>query len=291
MRTRAVFIGFIGIISLVSGCKKTIDPNEIPSFLYIDKIQVQAQAGEGTNKQDITDAWVYVGGDAIGVFQLPARIPILAEGNREIWVYGGIKKDGMSSSRIKYPFFEPYITTSINLKRGSVDSLLNPQLSYYPSSSIQIYEESFDDPGFDFQADPLNEGTLSYNSTAAEVYEGSGSGLFQLSSTQSFAKFISSQSFALPKLGKQVYLELHYRTNNVMTLGFQAINGTDISNFDNLHLRSTDGVWKKVYIDFTESISLYETTPQFKFYVKIVKEEGVSTVYNMIDNFKLVYAK
>src|SRR5688500_13907587 len=112
---------FISALLLISGCKKTVNPEEIPSYLYIDKINLQTLAGEGTSKQDITDAWVYVQGQAIGVFELPARIPVLAEGNPEVWVYAGIKKDGISSTRVKYPFFKPFITSSVNLVRGNVD--------------------------------------------------------------------------------------------------------------------------------------------------------------------------
>jgi hypothetical protein len=276
------------------GCKKTIDPSEIPSYIYINNINLLTLSGEGTNKHGITDAWIYVDGKSVGVFELPARIPILNEGNKEIWIYGGIKKDGISSTRTKYPFYQRFISNTINLQRGKIDSLIGiktPQVTYFSNTTTAINEESFDNPGFNFQADPLSEGVMVFTSSGTNVFEGNGSALMELSSSQFFSKFIFTPSFVLPKLSKEVYVELHYNTNNLLTVGLQAINGSDITNLDNLHLRATNGEWKKVYIDFTELVSSQSQATSFKFYVKIVKEESVSTVYNLIDNFKVVYAK
>lgn len=269
-------------------------PEDVPAFIYIDELKVQTLVGEGTAKHDLPDAWVYVDDQPVGVFALPARIPILAEGVHKISVFGGVIKDGISSTRIKYPFLQPYVNTTINLQRGHIDSLSgsnSPVLTYYPSSEIAIWEEAFDDPGIDFQADVTSEGQLVFHNTPSEVFEGVGSGLVELNSSQSLAYFITTQSFTLPKNGKQVYLELHYNTNNEMTVGFQAINGGDINTVNNVRIRSSDGQWKKIYVDYTDLASVQTNATSFKFYFTIVKETSGSTVYNLIDNFKIVYAK
>ena len=55
---------------------------------------------------NITDAWVTMDGINLGVFELPAQIPILDEGEHNFRISPGIKENGMSATRMIYPFYE-----------------------------------------------------------------------------------------------------------------------------------------------------------------------------------------
>lgn len=279
---------------LFFSCGKLDKPEQIPSYIYIDKFELTTTSTQGTARHDIVDAWVYVNDQAVAVVELPSLVPILSEGNQKITIAPGIKNDGISQSRTKYPFYEEYITYDINLERGKVDSLVganSPSTVYKPSTDIDIWNENFDDATINFVAATNSDAGISFVSNPSLVYEGTGCGMIELTSVMNFAEIITSQTFDLPMNGKAVYVEIHYNTNNSMAVGIQAIYGTEIKDIANTVLRKTDGEWKKMYVNLTDLVSQQNPTSQFKFTVQISKEDGVTTVQNYIDNFKVVYDK
>ena len=47
----------------------------------------------------------------LGAFEIPSQIPILYQGEHEFIINPGIKENGISGSRIIYPFYSSYETT------------------------------------------------------------------------------------------------------------------------------------------------------------------------------------
>ena len=73
------------------GCKDA--PEQIPAYLYIKPFTVNAQGDASWHK--VTEGWLYVNGDYLGSYTLPATVPILADGQSEVWLYPGVKKNGI----------------------------------------------------------------------------------------------------------------------------------------------------------------------------------------------------
>ena len=266
----------------------------MPAYIYVDRFALNVSPTQGTASNDISDAWVYVNDQAVGVYELPATIPVLYSGNQTITVAAGIKNDGRNESRSKYPFFENFVTTAINLTPGKVDSLiglLKPTTTYKPLSDIDIWNENFDDAVIDFVAATNSDAGITFVNDTNLVYEGTGCGKIELTSGKIFAEVITSQIFTLPKLGKAVYVEINYNTNNSMAIGFLAINGTEITDLSNTILKPTNGVWKKMYVNCTDLVSRQSTATQFKFKIQVNKDTDITTVENYFDNFKVVYDK
>jgi hypothetical protein len=107
----------------------------------------------------------------------------------------------------------------------------------------------------------------------------------------SFARVHTSQLFTLPKSAKPVYVEINYNTNNSMAIGIEPIVGTGTTDIDNTVIKASNGVWKKMYVNLTEIVTQQGSSTQFRFIITINKDEGVTTVENYFDNFKVVYAK
>ena len=63
---------------------------DIPSYIEINSIIHTADSMEGAPHHNITDVWVYVDDNSIGTYELPAKFPILYEGNHEIKIRAGI---------------------------------------------------------------------------------------------------------------------------------------------------------------------------------------------------------
>ena len=108
-----LFFSFFLLVQ--TSCEKFSGDQTIPAYISIDSIYLQTDYSlEGSNSQNITDAWVYVDDYLIGTFQLPARFPVLRQGTHTLSVIPGIKKNGIASTRITYPFYST-ITQSVNL--------------------------------------------------------------------------------------------------------------------------------------------------------------------------------
>ena len=73
--------------------------NLTPAYIKINDIELN---NSSTDK--ITDAWVYIENQLQGVYELPAKFPVLETGVKEIRIKAGIKNNGISSSRVFYPF-------------------------------------------------------------------------------------------------------------------------------------------------------------------------------------------
>ncbi len=105
---------FLVSVIFLSSCVKKMDENYIPSYINIDEINVLTSGSQGSTSSYITDAWVYLDGDDRGAYPLPARIPLLAEGEHLVKIAPGIKLNGVVGTRVPYPLMEP-IEIDLNL--------------------------------------------------------------------------------------------------------------------------------------------------------------------------------
>ena len=60
--------------------------------------------------------------EIIGVFEIPSSIPILSQGLHSFDIYPGIKVNGISGNRIKYPFYSKF-ETELELEENLTKSL------------------------------------------------------------------------------------------------------------------------------------------------------------------------
>src|SRR5689334_23258519 len=89
-----------------------INPDEpVPVVVACDTIGFHVtNASQGTNSSSITDMWLFVDGNLLGAFELPAHIPVLAEGSHTLTIRPGILINGIKGSRGPYPFYTSYDT-------------------------------------------------------------------------------------------------------------------------------------------------------------------------------------
>lgn len=94
---RRNLLGFFTTCSIV-------DPAEdIPSYIHIDNITLSAIGNQGSSSAAITEAWIFMDGELVGGFELPCTVPILAAGNHSFIIKGGVKMNGLTSTRAIYP--------------------------------------------------------------------------------------------------------------------------------------------------------------------------------------------
>jgi hypothetical protein len=268
---------------------------EIPSYIYIDHIDLQTTTAQGSNSAEILDAWVYMDDNPLGVFPLPARIPIQADGQHDFKIFAGIKADGISDRRRRYIFFKPFELNNFNLTRGEIDTLngtYQPVVTYYPSSDINIWNEDFTDPFIPFFPDPASDTTMGRTITPGEFFEDGASAVLDLAPDQTLFFCVTEENFNFPTGGSSVFLELNYKTNNALTIGVRAESPGNTLNIDNTVLNPTyddngNLVWKKAYIELTEIVSSYYTASAFEVYFKMTRQVTDPIAY--IDNVKVIY--
>ena len=105
------------LLGCFSGCSVFDPAEEIPSYLHIDAMTLTATGNQGSSTSDITDAWVFMDGQLLGGFELPCTIPILAEGAHNFIIRGGVKMNGLSSTRAIYPAWKGWEGVENGYKR------------------------------------------------------------------------------------------------------------------------------------------------------------------------------
>jgi hypothetical protein len=277
------------VIALFSSCE-IINPDEdIPAFISINTVDFQAKSGEGTDSVDITDVWIYNNSEFVGAYQLPAKFPILKQGNQNIEIRFGILLNGIAATRSINPFFS-YDNQSVNLVPGEVIEL-KPTSSYQPETKFvwnSLGQEGFEEGGISI--DSVGNTSTKIFKTSQEVYEGSFSGQIHLDNAHKTYIGQSSNKFTLPSGGKPVVMEIHCKnTSNHFAIGMfvEAADGKiTIVN----HLVVNPGPnWKKLYVNFTQLVSNYPQARSFRVFFTSELESTNSSADIYLDNIKLMH--
>lgn len=283
---------FILILSYWS-CKSLDKPEEIPGYLYIESMSLDANTNEGTSSSNITEAWVYANEDLEGIYELPAKIPIHKLGNDvRLKVYAGIKKlASLSNSesgynRVRYPFYKSFDTT-LSVTSNHVISI-SPIVEYV--DDVTIWEENFEDPGIKFSNGANSDTSFVISSANGDVYEGNASGVIFLDEINTFYEGLTEEpSFDnFPKAGAPVYIEINFKSNNPFQIGIYANypSSTAMTRYDYAYINSS-GDWKKTYIDLTDIVSYQLDATDFEIFIRAFKE--VDNPKIIIDNFKVLF--
>jgi len=280
-------IYFFALIFIIS-CK-VIDPEElVPAYIYIKDIKVNTQLNQGSSSDKITDAWIYVNGNNIGIYEIPAKIPIHSEGNYELEIFAGIKNSSLIPSlRMKYPFFTSFKKSMI-FEKNKIDTL-TPEVEY--ENDAQIWVEDFEDPGIKFTSDSTSDTTLNITHLTAEVFEGNGSGkiIFEPHYLRFSAKTNEVSFNSFPKYGDPIMMELNYKGNAPITIGIYRQNTTTSTPIKEPYYTLNPSInWNKTYLNLMTIITQFPNSKGFDIYIE-VKQNTNSNAEVFLDNIKVIY--
>ena len=271
-----------------TACEKFSGDQTVPAYLKIDSIRLTTDySTQGTAMNAITDGWVYIDGQLIGVFQLPATFPVLQEGTHTFSVLPGIKKDGIAETRISYPFYNEIQTPkTVNLAVGKT---LNVGVlsTTYSTKTRFIWREDFDNAAITL--DSTSAATVRIGQTPDSLtLQGIHSGMVILDTVGATFAAASHTAFAIPS-NSGVYLEMNFRTNAPMVIGVDLYDATEtfITNAPILTLNNTNYKWKKIYIDLSTALTSYSEEKYFKVYFYFENTDGKQYKI-LLDNIKLL---
>ncbi|MBI1837269.1 MAG: hypothetical protein HYR91_08400 [Flavobacteriia bacterium] len=282
-------LSLLVVLFILSSCVKN---NPDPSWIEISQWTLEENsnatpgiAGELTH--NFSDAWVYVNGDLLGVFELPVKLPVLKDGSVEIKILPTIKDNGISATKKAYPFVETYIINT-TLEKNKVTKI-NPVTRYYASTHFWL--EDFGDPAIKIEEDPNNTAHMVIDYTSSILKWGPAGHIAMTSSDSLFYAF-TNEGLYLTK-GQEVYLEIDYYNTNSLTTGLLSMksDGTTQNNIDiKLNAQTETAVkWKKIYISLLELVSHSSNANQFKISLQALIDENMTASDIYIDNIKIVY--
>jgi len=284
------------VLSLFLGCDK--EKEAIPSYLHIKKFTLTTNPlTQGTNTQDITDAKVFANGIEVGTFELPATIPIFAEGNVEITIFPTIKETGSAYNR---KYYKPYIAfiDTLNLKQLRIDTI-QPTTAYKNNAKFDWLED-FEDFGSSLVKYGLNNTKDSLKIIATNLpginqpfLNSNYCGRISIDSSSVFEDFevTTIASYNVPKLGTDVYVELDFKSNANFQVGIFTDDGSIISRNPVFYAFPTNDVWKKIYINLKPETGDLTPSTTIRVFFGVYKDPSNPDLKPLVyvDNLKLVY--
>jgi hypothetical protein len=277
-------IFLFGAFSLVfMGCEKA----KAPAYLHIPAWNFVSQPGQGTESQKITELWVYQNEQLLGIYSTPANIPIIDLDRSKIQILAGIKNNGLSDSRIRYPFFQSVDTTLSFSPEQTVT--WTPKFGY--DDNVDVEELGFESGNFLLEMSG-NNGDFTAVTDPSIVFEGNRCGKGVLTSGQSklFYKDDVNREFTA---GNYYFLEMNYSCNNRFSVGLIVTEATGETKEFVLSInptQETDGVpvWNKIYVDFGSVPLRHLQAIHYEFYVEAVPDVFGKPVEVYLDNLKWV---
>ncbi|MEZ4722665.1 MAG: hypothetical protein R2813_12390 [Flavobacteriales bacterium] len=297
---KIIVLVVVAIVGSTS-CELYNPEEQIPAYIQIDSFKVvdNLNAIEGSLSHDIRDAWVYVDDQPIGVYQLPAKFPVLASnGTHKLTIGPGIYVSLSSGLRDNYLYYNAHIDKAFELTSGKTIQL-TPITSYRDPNDLYTYVLSEDFENIYSEADTFNNSDVALTITrdSSLVYEGTGSGIVKLSSDKQRV-YVKTPSVEIPNGSKNVFFEFDFFTDYFVDVGLHINNDqTQDQNISILTLKpTTDGEgekpWKKAYVGLDASIDLATNPFDYYIYFNVLEaENSIGSGKFMLDNFKFCYSK
>lgn len=262
-----------------------INPAEkTPIYIHVDSFIVQPSDlfKTGSVSHNIKSAWVYFNNQAVGVFDLPATVPILADGPGQVQLVPAVSYSGLSYVR-QYPFYESD-TFSIPYNPGSVTN--HTGITRYRSNANFQMKEDFEIGNSFIKVNTGNTGdtVLRREESPQNVFEGKASGLISLTTDHPSAELITNQGF--PIVSGESYLEINYKCTVPVSFGLQTLSNSSIV-YEYLYGVYPSDTWKKAYIGLSDFTSQYKTS-SYNLMIKTKLGDGETSGYVLIDNIKVI---
>lgn len=274
-----------------SGCDKFEGDQTVPSYIRIDTLGfVTDNDIQGTRNQKIVDAWVYVDDDLIGGFELPATIPVLAEGKHKLEIRPGILLNGISDTRTPYPCIEPIIIDVFDFIPDSIVSAMGTT-SYYSNAEF-VWMEDFEDASLAIHESANSDTGIVRTQTGAFTDDYSeNSGISYVDLNRPYVQLVSDDGngagFVFDR-GDFIFLELNYRNNIPIVVGvYIKLMDNTIEERPFLIVNPSDD-WNKIYVNFTPMVNETIDAVSYTVYLEARNTEDAGSAFIMLDNIKLV---
>ena len=302
MKKPITVLSVLLISILLSGCKKT---DLTASYIYIDAnafsidmANFNDDFGTGYDQGELEcvashafpDAWVMVNGKDLGTWELPCKIPVLAKENATVQIFPGVKMNGVSTSRPRYPFTDAN-TQTINLKPNEITRISSIPVKYYSTTAFKVLENFERDYNGYFTAEDSNGVNFEH------IYdtENPSNRIGKISLEDSVMDFnVLSSTMRFSNDVQYVFLEMDYRCdveNAQIYAGMLITKPTTVVATDEpLVVVNASTKWKKIYINLTQAVLRNHSSEAVSYKVYLSGGRSDSTpLHYYFDNIKVIY--
>lgn len=270
MKKNYILLFFAVLVLFVSSCD---DTDLTPAYLVITKEDLQNCVNVSTfnddqdeaygeielnaiASQNFKDVWVYLNGKNLGCWELPCKIPILPNytDSNYVQLVPGIRLNGVSTMIPVYPFLAPFNTTYY-MDKDKTYRLSDRNVKFKYAAAVKFplletFEQSTEFSSID--ADGVNmEISTEDNKTVGKITLQDTVTLFD----------IKSPTYYLKGSGNFTFWEMDYKCDNDISIQLFVYTSTGtISPVSLVTLNKTNGVWKKIYINLTSTLTDYTTS-------------------------------
>jgi hypothetical protein len=269
------------LTSLLTGVS-CVPENTVPAYIHVPAFKTEANLGQGTSAQKITDVWVFVNGQINGVFPLPATVPIMELGKQDITLFAGIRNNGTRSNPVIYPFMNEF-KISKDLVSNKLDTI-KPTLTYLNRTKFWIVDDFENGNGFNVNRD--NNNVLAFI-TVPNGFEGKCLEA-NLDKSNPRIEKASKVTAQLADNAENIYLEMHYKSEALLSVGIIGFNAATPQGIVNYKITlKPNQEWNKIYINLTNEAKTLQMK-DFKIVFEGILAENTSSAKIQIDNVKLI---
>ncbi len=273
------------LIALLYSCEIINPAEEVPAFIEVDEVNLDINVLQGGNTSDINQLLVFLDGNNIGGYPIPARIPIYGDGEQSVTLAAAVKQNAQSSTALIYPFYSQVTVTDEFIPGENRRVEMNIS---YRDNAVFAFVEDFEF-GNQFVVDQDENPATSIIVSNEESASGANSGLITLTRENPDISVATDPLIeGIPLDGSGIYLEMDYRNEAAFSVGLVGVeDGEEFSQ--ELLLLNTSDEWKKAYVRLTDLI----LDSGFENYRVLIRARHNSTVGEssriFLDNFKLIH--
>ncbi len=269
---------------LFSSCTKLDEA--IPSYLYIAEPIIQTDYTEqGTDQHRLSSVWLTLDTLTLGVFELPALVPIIGNGEIPLLIRPGIPKNGALDDLLIYPVFSQYRDT-IEFE-STVTDTIQPIFTYRSNCQFVLLNDFENSNNFE----ALEEEVV-FQSVEEEnlVFEGLRSGHVAINENVSSFTLATIEDISIPDLSAPTFVEFNYKCDAIMSFFVTGIRVNNAVAFldDILFIYPSDD-WNKIYVDLSEYLVIQEEVQNLKIGFRASLPDTLSQANFYFDNIKVVH--
>jgi hypothetical protein len=284
-----IFFMLFSILSVFTSCDLFDREEYIPAYINVESVSVSVGPEDGSAAHNISDAWVYVNTDLIGIFEIPFTIPVLESGEHTVTIYPGIKNNGVDAKRVVYHFLYDYSIDTVLVEEEMLR--LNPVFAYKPD--VVKLNEDFEGIGTIFETSDASD-TIIMMVDGDKAFEGRSMAFYLDDERRNF-ECKSTDMYEIPR-NSPVYLEIQHKNTDPFVFGLfiKEFSGVDfyekripVFTFN----PTPDGEFRKTHIELNYHLDQSVDFSDYRLFFTCIRTDNSegSVTEVIIDNIKLLH--
>ncbi len=301
---KKILLVFIFFTALLSGCQReeikvaylnfsesTTITMDVSTFNQEHGTNYDASELASITNQKFPDLWVYANSTTLGTWEMPCKVPVIFNDSTLFSIFPGIKLNGVSTMRPRYPFVEPY-TMTVNFQNGEILDVENITFKYAPTTHFEFIENFTKDYNSIFHPSKDNGINFEHIADPEEPINRIGRISMDVDSITEFEVISSDMTFG-NVLPADIFLEMDYRCD-VEAAEFTVTmlvdkSTTSVTTSEPLVVANAGPQWKKIYVNLTKSVHRNSLNAiNYRVQISGGRDDN-NPVHLYFDNIKVIY--